>query len=101
MNKVSWLMDFAAKNILKIVMGIVFFVGLGIKPMYNFDDSPYFELITSYDVICGLCILGVSYGMYRFRNLIQEKMRYIYGFVIFMFIALLFIYFVPLTPFLT
>lgn len=99
MNKISCLMDFAAKNVLRIVMGIVFFIGLFIKPMYNFDDSPYFELITSYDVICGLVIFGISYVMYRFRNLIQERVRYIYGFAAFMFAALLFIYFVPLTPF--
>lgn len=99
MNRISCLMDFIAKNILKIVMGAVFFIGLVIKPMYNFDDSPYFELITSYDVICGLGILGISYAIYKLRNLIQEKMRYIYGFVVFMAIALLFIYFVPLTPF--
>ncbi len=98
-QKISKLMDYIARNILKIVFLVFLLAAIIIKSMYSFLDMPYFELTGLYDV--GMMILAlVIYGLiYWKRDLIQEKGNYLIGFIIFIIIAIAFIYLVPLKPF--
>ncbi len=92
-------MDFIAKNILRIVFTIVFIVGVVIKPMYCFDDSPYFERVKLIDIVVGIIVLLAFYYIYKFRDCIQANFKYLYGFIFFTLISCVYIYMVPLKPF--
>lgn len=96
---ISRAMDFVAKNVLKIVFTLVFIVGLIIKPMYCFDDSPYFEVVKLLDIVVGILVIILFAIIYDKRDYIQERFQYIYGFIIFVVISCIFIILVPLKPF--
>ncbi len=98
-QNLSKLMDYIARNILKIVFLVFLLVAIIIKSMYSFLDMPYFEITNLYDVGMMLVALGIYGVIYWKRDLIQEKGNYLLGFIIFMIIAIGFIYLVPLKPF--
>ena len=95
----SEVMDFIAKNTLRIAFTIILLVGLIIKPMYCFDDSPYFELIKWYDIIIQFIMILFVYLIYKGRDYIQKHFRYFHGFLLFVSISCIYIYMVPLKPF--
>ena len=99
MKTFNTLTEQIAKKFLVLLFTVVFCVGLFIKPMYNFDDSPYFESTKLMDIIM---LMGVSviFGIvFYFRETIQKYLKTIHILVLFVIIALLYIYLVPLKPF--
>lgn len=95
----SIVMDFIAKNVLRVVFTIVLIVGLVVKPMYCFNDSPYFDFVKWYDIAIEIIVMIFMYLIYRFKDYIQEHFKWIYGFIIFVLISCIYIYMVPLKPF--
>lgn len=93
------IMDIIAEYTLIICFTIIFIVGLVIKPMYSFDDSPYFELITGYDICCFVFVACVFAFIVLKRDWIQNKISYKVGFILFALISAFVIWQVPLTPF--
>ena len=87
------------RNSLKIVFSIVFLIGLWIKPVYKFDDSPCFEKINLVDIMMFGLIILIFAALFYLRDIIQDKIRLRHIFLLFWGIALLYIYLVPLKPF--
>lgn len=99
LNLIKDMMDWIARNVLKVFFLCFLVVAIVVKGMYSFWDMPYFELSTIYDIVI-LIVVCILYGIiYKKRNWIQENIRYIWGFFFFMLLAVLFIYLVPLKPF--
>lgn len=99
---VTWIekmMDYIARNILIVFFSFMFVVGLIIKAMYNFDDSPYFEFTTAYDVVAFVIVSGLMFHIYKNRVWIQNHVNYKICFVLFAIISGLYIWQVPLSPF--
>jgi len=69
------IMDYIAKNVLLVVFTIMFLVGIAIKAMYNFDDSPYFEFTTMYDIVAFVVVLGLVFFVYKGRDYIQKHIN--------------------------
>lgn len=92
-------MDFVARNVLKAAFIVIFFVGLFVKAMYSFDDSPYFTFTNMIDVAMAIVILVAFFLIYKNRNWIQGHTNYKVCFALFMACAIIFIVLVPLTPF--
>lgn len=99
MNKVKCLMDFIAKNVLRIAFLIIFIFAFFVKAMYSFDDSPYFALNNWYDAIMALVVVFFFVVIYIKRKWISEHLSYKCCFVFFMACAVSYILLVPLTPF--
>jgi len=93
------IMDYIAKNVLLVVFTIMFLVGIAIKAMYNFDDSPYFEFTTMYDIVAFVVVLGLVFFVYKGRDYIQKHINYKICFLLFIFASVLYIWLVPLIPF--
>lgn len=99
LNVIENIMDNIARYTLMIVFTIMFVVGLFIKAMYNFNDSPYFEFTTVYDVIAFIVIIGLIFLIYKKREWIQNHINYKVCFGGFTIVSLLYIWQVPLIPF--
>lgn len=99
MNYLKCIMDFIAKNVLKIIFSIIFIVALFIKAMYSFDDSPYFTSYTIYDIFMGIAAIILFLIIIKYRKQIQQNINYKACFCIFMFLSIIYIALVPLKPF--
>lgn len=99
MEIVKKCMDSIAKNALKYTMLCVFVIGMFCKPMYAFEDYPYFESNTIYDFLAMAVVLLFILLVFRYRSWIQRKMKWWHFVVVYMAIGLLFVIFVPLKPF--
>ena len=97
--KLEKLMDSVAKNILKIVFLVFLILGFIIKPMYSFDDFPYFTFIKLYDIVILGVVLIAFWYIYHKREQIQKKISYKWGFAYYIIITIILIILVPLTPF--
>lgn len=93
------IMDNIARYSLMVVFSVMFIIGLVIKAMYNFNDSPYFEFTTIYDIVGFIVIFGLVFLIYKKREWIQNYINYKVCFVVFMVVSLLYIWLVPLKPF--
>lgn len=93
------IMDWIAINVLKAVFLIIFFVGLFVKAMYSFDDSPYFTNVSMCDIIMGIVAFLMATFIYKKRAWLQENLNCKLCFGTFLIVAVVFILLVPLTPF--
>nr|WP_302598880.1 hypothetical protein [uncultured Cellulosilyticum sp.] len=82
-----------------IFFSIIFLLSLVIKPMYHFQDYPYFEWVNSLDIVC-ICAMGIiTYGIYKCREEIEKRLsvkKIIVGFIV---VSLIYIALVPLEAF--
>lgn len=99
MNLIKNTMDFISKNILKVILTIIFVLSLFIKAMYCFDDSPYFTYNSIYDILSGTLCLFIFILIVKSSDFIQEHINYKVCFIMFLFFSILFIFLVPLKPF--
>lgn len=99
MKVIQNIMDFIAKNTLRVVFSIIFVVAIFIKAMYHFDDYPYFETVTIHDAIIGLIIVSIFLIIYIKRNWLQEHVNYKICLLLFVICTVVYIWLVPLTPF--
>lgn len=99
MKTLEHIMDFIARNILKVVFSIIFIAAVFIKAMYSFDDSPYFTSHNLYDVIMGVLAVSLFAVIVRYRDWLQEHINYRLCFLLFAVFSIAYIILVPLTPF--
>lgn len=99
MKTLEHIMDFIARNVLKVVFSIIFIAALFIKAMYSFDDSPYFAFNNLYDIIMGLLALSLFAIIIKYRDWLQVHINYKLCFILFMCFSITYIILVPLTPF--
>ena len=91
--------DNLSKAIILTVFISVFLVGISIKPMYDFEDFPYFTLLKWYDYLNLLIIIVITSIIIIHKDKIQKILNYYVIAFVFITISFLFIYFVPLVPF--
>ena len=96
---IEQIMDYIARYTLMILFSIMFVVGLVIKAMYNFNDSPYFEFTTIYDIFAFVVVFGLLLGIYKNREWIQNHINYKACLLLFAIASGIFIWQVPLKPF--
>lgn len=99
MELVNKCMDFVAKNVLKYIMLCIFIAGIFCKPMYAFDDFPYFESNTIYDLFSMVIVFLIVVLIFKYRDWLQNKLKWWHFAVPYVLIGVLFVVFVPLKPF--
>lgn len=98
-QSIEKIMDVVARYTLAVAFSVIFIIGLFIKAMYSFDDSPYFTTPTVFDFLSFAVVILITFIAYKYRDFIQKKTNYKLCFVLFTAAALAYVILVPLIPF--
>jgi hypothetical protein len=99
MNKFIKVLDKCVYKFWMIFCGILFGGALFIKAVYHPDDFPYFKLNTAVDIAILVGIILFYIVLFKYAQLIENKVKYWMIFGVFLIIAVAFIFLVPITMF--
>ena len=78
---------------------IIFAVALVIKAKYSFQDFPYFERNTIFDIIFLALFVILYMILYKNKGIIEKKIKYWMLWLFFGILGVLFVVLVPIKPF--
>lgn len=99
MHKIVNFIDKTVRRFWIVLCIIIFAVALVIKAKYSFQDFPYFERNTIFDIIFLALFVILYMILYKNKGIIEKKIKYWMLWLFFGILGVLFVVLVPIKPF--